>query len=107
VDGERLLINFGVIVGFLAITSFWIGLSMWMRVDADKRGLPGYLWIFVGLVTGPVGLIAYIIFRGNRPVLPVVHTRDELIAEAHKSHHPSDFTPETSESTPDTEKPEL
>ena len=93
-DGERLLINFGVIVGFLAITSFWIGLSMWMRVDADKRGLPGYLWIFVGLVTGPLGLIAYIIFRGNRPVLPVVHKRDELIAETSKTHHAQDYTPE-------------
>lgn len=98
-DGERLLINFGVIMGFLAITSFWIGLSMWMRVDADKRGLPGYLWIFVGLVTGPVGLIAYIILRGNRPVLPVVHTRDELIAETHKSHHPVDYAPENTDQT--------
>jgi hypothetical protein len=92
-DGERLLINFGVIMGFLAITSFWIGLSMWMRVDADKRGLPGYLWIFVGLVTGPLGLIGYIIFRGNRPVLPVVHKRDELIAEISKTHHPVDYPP--------------
>lgn len=86
-------------MGFLAITSFWIGLSMWMRVDADKRGLPGYLWIFVGLVTGPVGLIAYIIFRGNRPVLPVVHLRDKLISENHKSHHPVDFPPENPAST--------
>ena len=93
-DGERLLINFGVIMGFLAITSFWIGLSMWMRVDADKRGLPGYLWIFVGLVTGPMGLIAYIIFRGNRPVLQVVHKRDELIAETSKTHHAQDYSPE-------------
>ncbi|MDB5079654.1 MAG: hypothetical protein JWP00_1578 [Chloroflexi bacterium] len=96
-DGERLLINFGVIVGFLAITSFWIGLSMWMRVDADKRGLPGYLWIFVGLVTGPLGLIAYIIFRGNRPVLPIVHTRDALIAATSKTHQPADYTPENPE----------
>ncbi len=97
-DGERLLINFGVIMGFLAITSFWIGLSMWMRVDADKRGLPGYLWIFVGLVTGPLGLIAYIIFRGNRPVLDVVRKRDELIAETSKTHHTNDYSPENPDS---------
>lgn len=80
---------------------------MWMRVDADKRGLPGYLWIFVGLVTGPVGLIAYIIFRGNRPVLSVVQTRDELIAETHKSHQPSNFTPENPGTTPEPETSRL
>ena len=99
-DWERVLINFGVITGFLALMAFWLGLAMWMRVDADKRGLAGWVWIYVGLLTGPIGLIAYILWRGNRPVLDVVKTRDELIATNARLHTPIDFNPDEPSTIP-------
>ena len=78
---EQVLINVGVMAGFLMMITFWVGLAMWMRVDADKRGIVGWVWTFVGLLTGPLGLVIYLLYRGNRPVLEVVHQRDLLIAQ--------------------------
>ena len=95
-DWEKLLLNFGVIVGFVALMAFWIGLAMWLRVDADKRGMTGWIWAFVGIIGGPVALFAYLIIRGNRPVLEVVTERDALIEEAVRTGVPSDFNPATS-----------
>jgi hypothetical protein len=104
-DWEQALINFGIVAGFLALMGFWLGLSMWMRVDADKRGLVGWVWIFIGLVTGPVGLIAYILYRGNRPVLEVVKQRDELISETSRAHMPVDYDPDAPPPTPPEKSP--
>lgn len=67
---------------------------MWLRIDADKRGMVGWAWAFVGLLTGPLGLIAYIFYRGNRPELPVVRKRDELINETARAHAPMDYDPD-------------
>ncbi len=100
-DWERVLINFGVVIGFLALIGFWLGLAMWMRVDADKRGIVGWVWIFIGLLTGPLGLIGYILYRGNRPVLAVVHQRDDLIAETARARAPMDFDPTVAASHPE------
>ena len=102
-DWEQALINFGIVAGFLALMGFWLGLAMWMRVDADKRGLVGWVWIFVGLVTGPVGLIAYMLYRGSRPVLEVVKQRDQLISETSRAHMPVDYDPDAPPTPP--EKP--
>ncbi len=99
-DWERVLINLGVVLGFFALMSFWIGLAMWMRVDADKRGMLGWPWIYVGLLTGPLGLIGYIIFRGNRPVLPIVLQRDEIIAENMRTHTAIDYNPDAPPDSP-------
>ena len=99
-DWEQALINFGIVAGFLALMGFWLGLSMWMRVDADKRGLVGWVWIFVGLVTGPVGLIAYMLYRGSRPVLEVVKQRDQLISETNRAHMPVDYDPDATPTPP-------
>ncbi|HEX2911851.1 MAG TPA: hypothetical protein VH186_13670 [Chloroflexia bacterium] len=96
-DWERVLINFGVVMGFLALTTFWVGIAIWLRVDAEKRGLPGWVWAFVGILTGPVGLITYILFRGNRPVLEIVKKRDQLIAETRQAHAPIDYDPPPAE----------
>ncbi len=93
-DWERVLINVGVVAGFAALMGFWLGLTMWMRVDADKRGLIGWVWIFVGLLTGPIGLIVYLLYRGDRPMLEVVGQRDELIAENTRAHAPIDYDPD-------------
>ena len=92
-DGERLLINIGVIAGFIAFMGFWLGLAMWLRVDADKHGMIGWVWAFVGIIAGPVALFVYLIIRGNRPVLEVVNTRDALLEESARTGQPSDFNP--------------
>jgi hypothetical protein len=78
-DWERVMVNAGVVVGFLALMVFWLGLALWMRVDADKRGMIGWVWVWVGIVGGPVALFLYLIVRGTRRVLPVVSKRDDLI----------------------------
>lgn len=92
-DWERVLINTGMVFGFFMLMTFWIGLAMWMRIDADKRGLVGWIWIFVGILTGPFGLVAYLLFRANHTVLEVVNVRDELIAENARAHAPQDYDP--------------
>lgn len=64
---------------------------MWMMVDAQKRGLWGWIWAFVGLLTGPLGLIFYILFwRGRYAVLPVVEVRDALIHQTSENNHATD-----------------
>ena len=95
-DWDQVLMDVSVVAGFTALIVFWLGLAMWMRVDADKRGITGWVWVFVGLITGPLGLIAYLLFRGNRPVLPVVRQRDELILKTARTHVPADYNPDQS-----------
>ncbi len=92
-DWERVLINLGMVTGFLALIAFWVGLALWLRIDADKRGLPGWAWIFIGIAGGPLALFVYLVIRGNRPVLPVVLERDALLEEAARTGIPSDFNP--------------
>jgi hypothetical protein len=92
-DWERVLINFGVVSGLLAVMSFWIGIALWLWVDANKHGMVGWVWIYVGLLSGPVGLIAYILYRGDRPVLEIVRQRDALLAEISRTHLPNDYDP--------------
>ncbi len=99
-DWEQVLMDFSVVAGFMAFIIFWLGLAMWMRVDADKRGMTGWVWIFIGLLTGPLGLIFYLFYRGSHPVLPVVRQRDELIAETARTHTPIDYNPELSSGIP-------
>lgn len=90
-DWDLVLSNVGVIAGFCAFILFWLSILMWMMVDSQKRGLWGWVWAFVGLLTGPVGLIAYILFWRNRyEVLPIVNQRDELIRQTSELHRPVD-----------------
>jgi lipid-A-disaccharide synthase-like uncharacterized protein len=93
-DSEQLLINLGVSVGFFVFMGLWLVIAMWMRVDANKRGMIGWVWIWIGLVGGPVALFIYLIARGKRPVLSVVHERDALLEEAARTHLPSNFDPD-------------
>jgi len=93
-DWEQLLVNVGLIAGFIAFIAFWVGLAMWLRVDADKRGMIGWVWAFLGIIAGPLALFVYLIIRGNRPVLEVVNERDVLIEEATRTGIPSNFNPE-------------
>jgi hypothetical protein len=105
---EQVLINVGVTAAFFLLMFFWVGLALWMRVDADKRGITGWVWAFVGILTGPLGLIAYLLFRGNRPVLEVVHKRDEIIAANARAHAPRDYDPDAPVPEPEAEnEPEV
>lgn len=97
-DWERVLINTGLVFGFFMLITFWVGLAMWMRVDADKRGIVGWVWTFIGIVTGPLGLIVYLLYRANRPVLPVVQQRDEIIAQTSQAQAAQDYDPTTPDS---------
>ncbi|MEI6044428.1 MAG: hypothetical protein WCS37_08555 [Chloroflexota bacterium] len=80
-DWEQVLINTGVVSGFSAFMVFWVGLAMWLRVDANKYGMLGWAWSFIGISGGPLALFAYLIIRGNRSVLEIVHERDALLAK--------------------------
>jgi hypothetical protein len=72
----------GVLAGFCVFMIIWLGIVLWMMVDAQKRGLWGWVWAFVGLLTGPLGLIIYIVgWHGRYQVLEVVSERDELIRQ--------------------------
>ena len=90
-DWQQFFNNFGVLAGFCAFILFWLSILMWMMVDAQKRGLWGWVWAFVGLLTGPVGLIGYILFwRGRYAVLPVVEVRDALIRQTSENKRAAD-----------------
>lgn len=65
-DLETFLINLGVIASLLLFIIFWFAIIFWMRLDAEKRGMWGRLWAYVALLTGPLGLIAYVSFWRNR-----------------------------------------
>ncbi len=87
------MVSIGVVFGFMAFMLFWVGLAMWLRVDADKHGMTGWVWAFLGIIGGPAALFAYLIFRGNRPVLAIVNQRDVLIEETIRTGLPSDYNP--------------
>lgn len=93
-DWERVLINFGMVTGFIVLMAFWLGLAMWLRVDADKHGMIGWVWAWIGIIGGPVALFIYLFVRGTRPVLDVVGERDVLIEEAARTGIPSNFNPD-------------
>ena len=80
-DGEQLLIDGGIVAGFLALITFWIGIAMWMWADAEKHGRAGWFWSYVGLLGGPVGLVCYLFYRGNQPVLPTPVAPTEAVVE--------------------------
>ena len=105
-DWERVLINFGMVAGFIALMAFWLGLAMWLRVDADKHGMIGWVWAWIGIIGGPVALFIYLFVRGTRPVLSVVSERDILIEEATRTGIPSDFNPDSPPSSSEETLPE-
>lgn len=97
-DWETISINIGVIASLLVFILFWFALIFWLRTDAEKRGLWGRLWAYVGLLTGPLGLIAYISFWRNRhPVLPVVNERDRLLRSISRTRSLADSSTKISD----------
>lgn len=41
----------------------WLMLCVWVYRDAQERGMDAAIWLLIVLLTGPVGLIVYLIVR--------------------------------------------
>jgi len=56
-----------IILGFI-LFSFVIGIALclWVYRDAQDHGMEGTLWLILVLLTGPIGLILYLIIRSER-----------------------------------------
>ncbi|HLZ23827.1 MAG TPA: hypothetical protein VKQ30_17075 [Ktedonobacterales bacterium] len=48
---------------FVVIFPWYLGFT-WVRVDANRRGQPGWLWAFVTVPLGWVAILAYLAVRG-------------------------------------------
>jgi len=58
----------GILAGSLCIVPIiilviWIAIGVWLYKDAEKRGKSGALWLIIGLVTGIIGIIIWLIVR--------------------------------------------
>ncbi|NWJ44562.1 MAG: hypothetical protein HXX08_01655 [Chloroflexi bacterium] len=78
---EQVLKNIGAMTGLLALTLAWLIQALWMRVEADKRGMQGWLWAFIGIITPPVGLFVFLFWRVRYPVRAEVAERDAVFKE--------------------------
>ena len=62
----------GILALMIAIAVIWfvvaILIAVWVYRDAEKRGESGALWLIIVLVTGIIGLIIWLIVRGDKPV---------------------------------------
>ena len=45
----------------------WILVAIWVYRDAEKRGKSGVLWLIVVILLGLVGLIIWLVVRGEKP----------------------------------------
>lgn len=43
----------------------------WIRLDANRRGQPGWLWAFVTIPLGWLAILAYLVVRGVSPARTV------------------------------------
>lgn len=59
---------------FCLIPLIWfiiaIMLCIWVYRDAESRGMSGPLWLIIVLIAGIIGLIIYLIVRGERRAAP-------------------------------------
>jgi len=61
-SGICLLVIGGLVLSLL--------IAIWVYRDAESRGMSGVLWLIVVLVAGLIGLLIYLIVRGDHPVRP-------------------------------------
>ncbi|MEI7555069.1 hypothetical protein [Candidatus Chlorohelix sp.] len=80
-DWEQALKNIGAMTGLLALMLAWLVQAVWMMVEADKRGMQGWLWAFIGIITPPVGLVFFLFWRVRYQVLAEVAERDAIFRE--------------------------
>ena len=69
----EVLFGFGIFALIIAIMVLWfvvaILIAVWVYRDAEKRGENGALWLIIVLITGLIGLIIWLIVRGDKPVI--------------------------------------
>ncbi len=99
---EQVLKNVGASAGLMALMIFWLGQALWMRVDADKRGMLGWAWALAGIVLPVVSLFVFLIIRSRHPVLEVVAERDAIIEETSRLKMPFDLVQNADETTTET-----
>ena len=58
-----------IIVIVIAASLFGIWLCIWTYRDAEARGENGALWVIILLISGLIGLIVWLIVRGDRPII--------------------------------------
>jgi len=67
------LLGFGILALIIGISVGWfvvaILIAVWVYRDAEKRGENGALWLIIVLITGIIGLIIWLIIRGDKPVI--------------------------------------
>jgi predicted nucleic acid-binding Zn ribbon protein len=44
----------------------WILIAIWVYKDAEKRGKNGVLWLIIVILLGLIGLIIYLVVRGEK-----------------------------------------
>ena len=44
----------------------WILVAIWVYKDAQKRGKNGVLWLIIVIILGIIGLIIYLVVRGEK-----------------------------------------
>jgi len=44
----------------------WILVAIWVYKDAEKRGKSGVLWLLIVIITGLLGLIIWLVVRGEK-----------------------------------------
>jgi TctA family transporter len=69
----EILFGIGIVALMIAIGVIWfvvaILIAVWVYRDAEKRGESGALWLIIVLITGIIGLIIWLIVRGDKPVI--------------------------------------
>ena len=45
----------------------WILVAIWVYKDAEKRGKSGVLWLIIVIILGLIGLIIWLVVRGEKP----------------------------------------
>jgi len=67
----EILFGLGIVALMIAIAVVWfvvaILIAVWVYRDAEKRGESGALWLIIVLITGIIGLIIWLIIRGDKP----------------------------------------
>lgn len=61
----------------ICFLAFLILLPSWMAMDAEWRGMRGFAWVALLILTGPIGLAAYFIAR-PRPPKPCPNCGEEI-----------------------------
>lgn len=51
---------------FVTLFPWYLGFT-WVRVDANRRGQPGWLWAFVTVPLGWLAILAYLVVRSITP----------------------------------------